>query len=288
MALRVCAKQGTWYPACPELDRMVSGFLAAGAEKVDKEPGLRFVVSPHAGLVYSGPTAGHAFAAVNPALYDTVIMLGVCHGFFLRGLGCSPFSLWANPLEGQRHLQFETLDGIDAVPAASCQREHSLEILMPFLAKVFGQKIAKDEVRFVAVYAGRDPSSAQLDVLCNALRARRTLLVVSSDFVHFGDSFDYLPMVNGLSAAEVVTRIDMECFHAMEFGSKAFKQAIEKTQATVCGRHTIYTALRAMEELDVRLDIRLAHYSKSNEPETYRDHSVSYCGIFAVEKRQRE
>jgi len=264
---------------------MVSGFLAAGAEKVDREPGLRFVVSPHAGLVYSGPTAGYAFAAVNPALYDRVVMLGVCHGFFLKGLGCSPFSLWANPLEGQRHLRFETLEGIDTIPASSCQGEHSLEILMPFLAKLFAQKVSKDAVTFVAVYAGRDPSGAQLDILCNALRAPKTLLVVSSDFVHFGSNFDYLPAMKGLSAAEVVTRIDMECFHAMEFGSQAFKQAIEKTQATVCGRHTIYTALRAMEEMDVGLDIRLAHYAKSNEPESYRDHSVSYCGIVAVEKK---
>ena len=65
--VRPPAVAGTFYPAdAGRLRATVEGYVAAAnARAADRPP--KAVIAPHAGYVYSGPVAGHAFAALGAA-----------------------------------------------------------------------------------------------------------------------------------------------------------------------------------------------------------------------------
>ncbi|GIQ81983.1 MEMO1 family protein [Kipferlia bialata] len=64
---RAATHAGTWYPNGVDCARDVAKYLtSSGQEEV---PNLRFLIAPHAGYSYSGPVAGHSFAAIPKDQY---------------------------------------------------------------------------------------------------------------------------------------------------------------------------------------------------------------------------
>ena len=60
------AVAGLFYPAdAAELARMVSGLLAATPGHTGHRP-PKAIIAPHAGYIYSGPTAARAYALLQP------------------------------------------------------------------------------------------------------------------------------------------------------------------------------------------------------------------------------
>ena len=66
------------------------------------------VVAPHAGYIYSGPTAGYAFKALTtlPQKPWTVYLLGPAHRVPFRGVALGEFSAFQTPL-GDAHIAVE-------------------------------------------------------------------------------------------------------------------------------------------------------------------------------------
>ena len=89
---------GTWYPGDPdELTREVENYLhTAPAPAVDGEV-LGFVV-PHAGLIYSGFTAAHAFKALEGKSRCRVIIISPSHQRYSQPLLTSAHEAYATPL----------------------------------------------------------------------------------------------------------------------------------------------------------------------------------------------
>ena len=50
------------------------------------------------------------------------------------------------------------------------------------------------------VYCGTDPSPQELESLRKFVKAQKTLVVISSDFCHYGQRFDYNPQFKGKTA----------------------------------------------------------------------------------------
>ncbi|HSB34837.1 MAG TPA: AmmeMemoRadiSam system protein B, partial [Nitrospirota bacterium] len=131
--LRHPAVAGQFYKGSPDaLKKQVEAFIDAGAGR-KKAVGI---VSPHAGLIYSGSVAGAVYSRIE--LPDTFILIGPNH----TGLG-APVSLmakgnWETPLgtvtvdealaasilSRSPHIREDTLAHI---------REHSLEVQLPFI-----------------------------------------------------------------------------------------------------------------------------------------------------------
>ncbi|TNJ29656.1 Cell motility MEMO family protein [Giardia muris] len=283
--MRLPTKCGTWYPKPPELEDTLERLFveARKTPTVVPQPDLRFLIAPHAGMAYSGLTAAHSFACIDPAKYDLVVMLGVCHAFHQRGLSCSPFSRWANPLNGS-HLQMEKVPGLPLCESYECEEEHSLELEVPYLAYVFRDQLERRSIKFTAIYAGYGVSSQEVDLLQNYIENKKVLFVVSSDFCHYGPRFGFSPSISGKTADEVVTEMDKDCINGVILGYDAFESAMEKTKNTVCGRYTIGTFLRLAESSGWELTKKLLYYTKSDNPRTSRDHSVSYTAIIGILK----
>jgi MEMO1 family protein len=180
---------GQWYPGAPGTlrDRVQSYLDAADVEPLDGTP-LALVV-PHAGHVYSGGVAAHAYRLVQGQAYDVVAIVAPNH----RTPNHNPFlttghDAYGTPL-GPVPLAQDLVDALDARVGLSRVRrdpEHSLEIQLPFL-----QVVLKGEFQLLPVMLN-DQSRAACDTLGQALadllRDRNALLIASTDLSHFYDA----------------------------------------------------------------------------------------------------
>ncbi|MDP3233022.1 MAG: AmmeMemoRadiSam system protein B [Myxococcales bacterium] len=143
-----------------------------------------FIV-PHAGYDYSGPIAATVYAQLarqNP-LPTRVILLGPSHHVGFTGLalpGCDAFEtpLGAIPLDVdglRRALEFPQ---VRELPRAH-EKEHSLEVQLPFLQRVL------KTFTLVPLVVGDATPTQVADVLDALWGGDETVVLVSSDLSHF-------------------------------------------------------------------------------------------------------
>jgi hypothetical protein len=185
---------GQFYQGRPDrLAAEVDGYLAQAREAMAgtavPDPAQRQVaiVVPHAGHVYSGPTAGYAFAAVDPAPVRRVVLLGPAHYVPIDGIGVSTASAWRTPL-GDVPLDAELaadlrehFDSVEPGDAAHAP-EHSLEVQVPFLQRVLGEGWS-----LVPLIVGADLPDELATVIARCVAHQGTLIVVSTDLSHYLD-----------------------------------------------------------------------------------------------------
>ena len=76
MKTRSCAVAGMFYPKDPShLGQLLEGYFSRTG------PGGNSlgIVSPHAGYVYSGQVAAHAFSTITPDFSGTFVVIGPSH-----------------------------------------------------------------------------------------------------------------------------------------------------------------------------------------------------------------
>ena len=101
ISVRPPAVAGLFYPAAAaELRRDVAALLAAAGPAARAKPVPKAIIAPHAGYLYSGPTAAAAYARLVPArdLIKRVVLLGPVHRVPVRGLALPAASMLATPL----------------------------------------------------------------------------------------------------------------------------------------------------------------------------------------------
>ncbi|HEX8961674.1 MAG TPA: AmmeMemoRadiSam system protein B [Rhodocyclaceae bacterium] len=181
--VRPPAVAGMFYPGDPEqLAAEVDGMLAAARPSALRPKAL---VVPHAGYVYSGPVAAHAYALLAPlrGTIARVVLFGPTHRAYVSGLavpGCDAFCtpLGSIPLDKEaiaaalRLPQVKTSDDVHAP-------EHSLEVQLPFLQEVLG------DFRLAPFAVGEASADEVAEVMDALWGGAETLIVVSSDLSHY-------------------------------------------------------------------------------------------------------
>ncbi|MCK9389517.1 MAG: AmmeMemoRadiSam system protein B [Sulfuritalea sp.] len=159
-------------PPAPTLESAPSGLLKA-------------LIVPHAGYIYSGGTAGHAYARLAPLAgrIRRVVLLGPCHRVSVHGLAAPTVRAFATPLGGIP-LDRAALDLLADLPQvvasdAAHAEEHSLEVQLPFLQTVLGQ------FQLVPLAVGDASATDVAEVLERLWGGPETLIVISSDLSHF-------------------------------------------------------------------------------------------------------
>lgn len=243
---------GTWYPASEREIRA----LAAEWEKSASSEGPTAVANPnililpHAGWAYSGLVAWRAARLVRGARFDRVVVLAPSHSAWIENRLVAPEAdSVATPL-GEIPVDREWIDRLALVaPVARNDRvhraEHSAQIEFPLLQLALGSGFSV--VPLVMGSLGADQMAMCARALARLLD-ERTLFVVSSDFTHYGEDFDYAPY--GKSGGEEVRRrvaaVDSEAFSLIaKCDADAFAAFITKTGATICGLVPIELMLRA-------------------------------------------
>ncbi|MBI5032812.1 MAG: AmmeMemoRadiSam system protein B [Chloroflexi bacterium] len=192
-AVRPSPIAGTWYPgSAQELQKTVDAYLAQ-AEYFSTDDELIGLIAPHAGYPYSGQTAAYAYRQLENKKFDTVVLLGPSHYDDFGAIAISAKKYYATPL-GALELDQEFIAALTqrvTVRRVERDREHSLEIQLPFLQRILGDFKLVPIMLSLPFYIVGDsalPPSEQLaDALAEIARNQRVLFVASSDLSHLPD-----------------------------------------------------------------------------------------------------
>jgi AmmeMemoRadiSam system protein B len=183
-AVRQPAVAGLFYPSdAGHLAQTVSDLLAGVKARGGDVP--KAVIAPHAGYVYSGPIAAHAYALLAQARgrVERVVLLGPTHRVAVRGIAIPAAGAFATPL-GTVELDRAAIEAIGRMPQVVSSDEahaleHSLEVHLPFLQTVLG------EFKLVPLAVGYAQPAEVAEVIEALWGGPETLVVVSSDLSHY-------------------------------------------------------------------------------------------------------
>lgn len=256
--LRHAAVAGSWYPGDPRvLARDLDRYLDLARPPAGVPDQLVALIVPHAGLMYSGPVAAFAYAALEGRRFDVAVLVGPSHYLAFDGVAVWPDGSFETPLgplaideRGARRL-LETSPRVRAFPSAHL-REHSLEMQLPFL------KRTAPDVPLVPLVMGDQSCAAAAelgDALAAAFAGRRALFVASTDLSHFFDA----DTANRLDAhtADLVERFDVEGLAA----SYERHPEHERGRFVMCGGGAALAVMRAARQTgaDAAHVLRRAH-----------------------------
>jgi len=262
--VRRAAVAGSWYPAQPEaLAREVDRYLSAAGDLPAGRP--LAIIAPHAGLMYSGPIAAHAYKLLYGHDIEIAVLVGPSHyvGFegaaiYERGAFETPFGpaiiaedcaaalVKASPLVGPH----PTAHG----------REHSLEMQLPFLKRVLP---AAQIVPIVMGYQRRETAYAVGDAIAAAVSGRKAVLVASTDLSHYHN-------------APTAGRLDRKVIqHVERFDADGLMSLLETCPEHACGGGPTVSVMRAARALGAP-DARVLKYGDSSDVSGDKDAVVGY------------
>lgn len=208
MSVREPAVAGTFYRAgADELRRQVESCFTApggpGSLPTVSPAGPRKIiglVSPHAGLMYSGSVAAHAYHCLaEDGLPETAVLIGPNHRSYSPPIALSDERAWRTPV-GEVALDTDTTREIASgcreavIEPAAHRAEHSLEVQLPFLQYVADS--AGAAIRIVPILIGASAhdimagGEAELarqlgSAVADALQGKNAVVIASTDFTHF-------------------------------------------------------------------------------------------------------
>jgi AmmeMemoRadiSam system protein B len=259
MKVRPTAVAGLFYEGDPtRLQLQVDALL--GAVEPNGHPPPRALIVPHAGYIYSGPTAARAYARLAP-LRDRVrrvALFGPAHRVYHRGMAVPGVDAFNTPL-GNVPLDLPATRSLAELPSVSIadtahQEEHSLEVQLPFL-----QRALQDFHLVPVAVGGCDPVDVARAMEL-VWRNEDTLLLVSSDLSHF-HTYDEATRLDRLTCDRLLAR------------------ASDLTGEEACGARALNGLMRTAGVRD--LDLELLHLCNSGDTAGDRRRVVGY-GAFSL------
>lgn len=179
---------GQFYDADPKkLSQSVEAYLK-DADTIPVEDDVQIVVAPHAGYMYSGSVAGYSFKAVSQKKFKTIVILAPSHFYGFVGASVWNQGGFQTPL-GTVAVDEEFAQKLSAVDQnfsfdeQAYQKEHSLEVEIPFLQKTFTDFKIVPVIIGQMSYANCQKLAGVLDQLIG--KRSDVLVVVSSDMSHY-------------------------------------------------------------------------------------------------------
>ncbi|MEB3779131.1 MAG: AmmeMemoRadiSam system protein B [Desulfurococcales archaeon] len=254
------AHAGTFYPSSRgELIKSIEDSfthpLGPGKLPLEKFTGGRSVgyVVPHAGYMYSGPVAAHAYLSLARERRPSVVVIaGPNHG--MVGLGAAVYKdgLWETPLgdvevdaEVSRLIVgYSRFFGFDE---AAHVYEHSVEVQVPFLQYIYG-----GDLRIVPITIGLQTLEVSRDLGEAVARVVQDngvdlVFLASSDFNHY-EPHD-VTVVKDMKAIDSILGMDEERMY----------RVIETDNITMCGPAPVAALIHLAKRLGGGKPVLLKH-----------------------------
>jgi AmmeMemoRadiSam system protein B len=262
MPLRRAAVAGSWYPGdAPSLAAEVEGFLDA-VPPFELPGPLLALISPHAGLRYSGPVAAHGYSLLRGMSALTAVVVGPSHRAAFDGVSVFAHGAFETPLGTLPVDEVAARALVDADPrirdfASPHRDEHSLEMQLPFLQHLV------PGLRVVPVLMGGQ-SRGEVDILARALArvlpGRDALMVASTDLSHYHPA----PVAQEMDS-HVVADI-------ARFDPEGLMDRLESSPGHACGGGPVVAVMKAARALgaDRALVLRYADSGDAGEHDKRR------------------
>ncbi|MBD3231619.1 AmmeMemoRadiSam system protein B [Candidatus Dependentiae bacterium] len=261
-----------WYPQNKEiLNKQLNNFFNFAYKNfnmVINPYSIKALIVPHAGYYYSGICAACAYQNLfeNKKSFEKntkikkVIILAPNHTTPFQGISLPKYDTYQTVF-GDINVDKKSIELLKkepifkAIPKTHFP-EHSIEIQLPFLQKAISSfEIIPLVIGFI--------NSNEYDSIANALAQiidDSTLIIISSDFIHYGSSYGYKPFDDNIFFK--IRYIDSLVINSIRQQSfENFSNVLNNTAATICGQNAIKILLKLLQ-LNILKDLqtRIACY----------------------------
>ena len=277
-AMRAPAVAGLFYPGTADalqqqiqrcfLDAPGPGRLPLAAPEGPRQ--ILGLVVPHAGLVYSGHVAAHAYQHLaEDGLVEVAIILAPNH----HGLGADnavwPEGGWETPLGNMPVAADVAAAILEATPLAHADpmahlRDHAIEVQLPFLQLLYGAGLS-----IVPISMKRYELDAAIELgeaIATAMAGRNAVVIASCDFTHHEPASR--ARTQDERALEMIEHLDP---------AGLFRQ-VQTHGITTCGYGPVAAMLAAARLMGAVSAQRLAYHTSGEVTGDY-DRVVAYAAL---------
>ena len=277
--IRPATQAGRFYEANPLLlGQEIDSLLARHVDdrKYDRVAAL---IVPHAGYYFSGNVAAAAYAQLDPEKpYKRIFLLGPSHHEWLNGASVnSGVDFYATPLgnvpvDREVARQLITADHVFSYQPEAHDREHCLEVQLPFLQRHLG------EVPPIVPVIISTNDFSQLQRMAEVLKPWLTdenLFIISSDFSHY-PSYDDAIEVDAKTGKAIESGDVEQLIAAIEENAQS---GIRHLSTSACGEFPIITLMLMLEG---NYQVKHLLYQNSGDVDDYDQSRVVGYHAFAI------
>jgi len=240
-------------------------------------PGKRKIVSvvvPHAGYLYSGPTAANAYYELAlDGRPDVFIIIGPNHTGLGSAVSIMLEGIWRTPL-GDAFIDKQVSGDIQKsskyidIDESAHRYEHSIEVQLPFLQYIYGEHIKFASISMIMqdLEVSKDVGKA----IAKATSNLNCVIVSSTDLTH------YQPQKIAVEKDHLV--IDA----ILELDENRLQDVVDEHNISMCGFGPTAAAITAAKELGAK-KTKLVSYKTSGDITGMRSQVVGYAAI-VIEK----
>lgn len=284
MTTRKAFRAGSFYPfdkgSCHRKIEECLGDYYSSAEPEHPVCGI----VPHAGWVFSGPTAAKVFkAAQEKSTPETFLIFGAVHVHGVKKPAMFAKGAWETPC-GTMAIDEEMAERIiDHMPehvatdASVHMTEHSIEVQIPFIQYLF------PEAQIVPIMVPPDKQAIVLGQKIGKMIAeqdKQVFVLGSTDLTHYGPSFWYTPYGAGEEALASMKDNDR---HMIELVIQMNAEDViteAEQHRNACGSGAIAATVAAAKVLGAKRGYLLEHTTSQDVmPERRATDFVGYAGI---------
>lgn len=272
MDVREPAVAGAFYPGTEEALRDAVSSMLDTVEQVPVKGRVVALISPHAGYMYSGQVAAHAYNLVRGKGFDAVVVVAPSHHAYFGGSSIYTEGPYRTPLgliKVDGDLAQAIMDSDESIKfnRQAHTREHSLEVQLPFL------QIAVGDFKLVPIVMG-DQSLETCKRLAHAIvsgsKGKNILLVASTDLSHFH------PYDEAVRLDRIVIK------HIEQYDYEGLADDLAKRKCEACGGGPTITVMIAAQELGASKALILK-YANSGDVTGDKSGVVGYVAAALVE-----
>ena len=228
------------------------------------------LICPHAGYMFSGPVAAHAYYKLAlDGKPDIIVALGPNHTGYGSALAIMNEGSWRTPL-GDVEVDVETANQIAEeariidVDESAHRFEHSIEVQLPFLQYLYDSNFKIVPICFLMQDL---PSAREVgQAVAKALANKNAVIIASSDMTHYEPQ--ERAMKNDLTALKAVEAMDEATFYSV----------VETRGITACGYGPIAALIEAANAIGAK-EAKLLCYKTSGDVVGDYSSVVGYAAV---------
>jgi hypothetical protein len=263
--IRPPAVSGRFYPSDEKKLALEVTQYTSGA---NEEVSVRGCVLPHAGYKYSGHVAGAVYSAIE--IPSRCVLLGPRHFPGGEAIAIVSEGSWRTPfgdaqIDAKLAAELKRACPLLREDAVAHQREHSLEVQIPFLQKLVVN------LRFVPIVLATQRYQ-DLETIGHAVgkviaaQSEPVLLIASTDMNHYES--DAITRAKDQKAIDRILALD----------PRGLYDTVRSEDITMCGYAATVATLVALRDLGAK-EAKLVRYATSGDITGDRDEVVGYAGL---------
>lgn len=272
--IRKSVVSGQFYPDVKEnLQNMIKSCFehryGPGNQPIESSEKVFGIICPHAGYIYSGPTACHSYKSIDSQNLELAIIIGPNHFGVGRDAATMIDAQWQTPLgmvevDSESAKEITKISKFIEIDEYSHSQDHSLEVQVPML-----QSILSNKFQILPIILRAQDMETANDVgyvVSEIAKKKKSIIIGSSDFTHYEEnSFAHL---QDKALIEPILKMDVNRFY----------EILKEKRITACGFGAIASTMIACKNLGARKG-ELLSYATSGDVSGNTESVVGYGAI---------